>query len=226
MPQWSTPERRDHLVGLWSKYGNRCLHGHYLCPIRDHYVHVSPMAIETVTDVRLVPCYDANGNRLKDSHGNEIHRKQYTIGIERVYATEHARLYDVKESELVAHWIADDREARHYEQAAQRRILHHIPERGALRGTFNAISRDIYFDSQPDYYVEGIGVSGLTQRPFAKVRLPSSFTRLHVDITDAMKGMSKNQRRKAKRYANALPVPVQVEVERACRAAVKDYRSR
>ena len=171
MPQWSTPERRDHLVRLFSRSGGFCVFGKRPCanPEAHHY--------EPFTDA------------------------------------------------LIRDWIADDREARHYAEALQRRALHRIPERGALRGTFSAISRDIYYDSQPDYFVEGIGVSGLTHRPFAKVRVPSSFVRLHVDITDAMRGMSKNKRRKAKRYANALPVPVQREVERMCHEAVRHYRS-
>ena len=124
---------------------------------------------------------------------------------------------------VIKDWIAEDREARSYLLRLQRQVLHRIPERGSLRGTFNAISRTIYHDNQPRYYLEGIGISGLTFIPFAKVRLASSFTRLHVDIGDILKGLSKNKRRKAVRYAKALPVEAQREVERLCSRAVAHY---
>lgn len=124
---------------------------------------------------------------------------------------------------LVKDWIADDREAGNFSLQLQRRLLHRITERGAIRGRFSAISRTIYHDSQPQYYLEGIGISGLTFVPFAKVRISSSYTRLHVDINDVMQGLSKNKRRKAIRYANALPVEAQRAVDKLCSKAVSDY---
>ena len=127
---------------------------------------------------------------------------------------------------VIKDWIQDDREARAYMLRLQRLALHRINERGSLRGTFNAISRDIYFDNQPQYQFEGIGISGLTFKPFAKVRLASSFVRLHVDIVGTLKGVSKNRKRKAVRYCKALPVPVQREVERLCARAVINWLNR
>jgi len=124
---------------------------------------------------------------------------------------------------LIKDWIADDREARGYLLRLQRQALHRIPERGSLRGTFNAISRTIYHDNQPMFYVEEMGISGLTFRPFAKVRLASSYIRLHVDIGDVMKGLSKNRRRKAIRYSKALPVEAQRQVDTLCSRAVADH---
>lgn len=133
--------------------------------------------------------------------------------------------YERKMKELVADWIADDREARNYILRLQRLALHRLNERGSRRGTFNAISRTIYHDSQPQFYLEGMGISALTLRPFAKVRLASSFMRLHVDIGDTLKAMSKNKRRKVLRYANALPVDIQREVDNLCSRAVRHYLS-
>jgi len=133
--------------------------------------------------------------------------------------------YDYYIIGLIKDWVADDREAKAYLNRIISRMLHHIPEVGALRGQFNAISRDIYFDSQPQYYLESLGVSGLTFKPFAKIRIASSFARLHVDIAEPLKAVSKNKRRKAIRYGQTLPVEVQKQVEAICNRAIAHYLS-
>ena len=131
--------------------------------------------------------------------------------------------YEYFTDALVKDWIRDDREARAYMLKLQRIALHRMNEQGAIRGRFNSISRNIFFDAQPRFYMEAIGISGLTFRPFAKVRLASTFTRLHVDIGEPMKKVSKNRRRKAVRYCKALPVDVQKDVDMLCSKAVIDY---
>jgi hypothetical protein len=127
---------------------------------------------------------------------------------------------------LINDWVADDREARAYLNRIMSRQLHRIPEIGTLRGSFNAISRDIYFESQPQYYIESLGISGITFKPFAKIRIASSFTRLHVDIAEPLKAVSKNKRRKAIRYGHALPVEIQRQVEEICNRAIAHYLSK
>lgn len=124
---------------------------------------------------------------------------------------------------LVKDWIADDRDARAFILRLQRQTLHRLPERGAIRGIFSAISRTIFHDNQPLFYFEGIGISGLTFQPFVKVRLASSCTRLHVDIGDVLRGVSKNRRRKAIRYSKALPPEAQRQVDSLCGRAVADH---
>ena len=131
--------------------------------------------------------------------------------------------YEYFTDALVKDWIRDDREARAYMLKLQRMALHRMNEQGAIRGRFNSVSRNIFFDAQPRFYMEAIGISGLTFRPFAKVRLASSFTRLHVDISEPMKKVSKNRRRKAVRYSKALPVQTQTKVDSLCSKAVRDY---
>jgi hypothetical protein len=105
----------------------------------------------------------------------------------------------------------------------EQRELHRLGERGPLRGRFSAIGRDIFFGRQPQYYLDALGISGLTFRPFAKVRLASSYVHLFVDIGDALKGMSKSRRRKAIRHGKPLPQAVQDRVNEVCRRAVKHY---
>jgi len=124
---------------------------------------------------------------------------------------------------LIDDWRADDRAQQWADWQAEQKAIHSLGEVGRIRGDFNAIARDIFFASQPLYYLESLGISGLTFRPFAKVRLASSFIALHVDVGDAMRNESKNKRRKAVRYGKITP-EVKKEVDRLCSLAVKDYR--
>ena len=126
---------------------------------------------------------------------------------------------------LIKDWIADDREARAYINKVMRSQLHRIPELGSLRGQFNFVSRDIFHDSQPQYYLEALGVSGLTFKPFAKVRIASGYTRLYIDISEPLRGVSKNRRRKAIKYGHSLPVDIQKQVEAICNRAIAHYLS-
>jgi hypothetical protein len=94
-----------------------------------------------------------------------------------------------------------------------------------LRGQFSAIAKDIFYPEQPSHYVEGLGISGLTFKPFAKVRIASSYMRLFVDLGDTLKSVPKVKRRKAIRYGKALPPEVERRIEQAVRQAVKHYLS-
>lgn len=140
---------------------------------------------------------------------------------ERLCSCPELHHYDPFIDGLIDDWIADDMAERWAEWQAEQRQLHRLPERGPVKGEFNAIGRDVFFGQQPQYYIDGLGVSGLTFRPFAKVRLASSYVVLFVDIADALKGASKNQRRKAIRYGK---IPDRQELDRLCSLAVRDYR--
>jgi hypothetical protein len=132
--------------------------------------------------------------------------------------------YEVYIEGLIADWQADDRQQDTADWKEERKRLHSLAERHyPLRGQFSSIAKDIFFSQQPLYYLLGLGISGLTFTPFAKVRISSTFINLFVDLGDSLKGVSKNKRRKAIRYGKALPLDTQREVERACRLAVKDY---
>jgi hypothetical protein len=132
--------------------------------------------------------------------------------------------YEVYIEGLIDDWQADDRQQDTAEWQEERKRLHSLAERHyPLRGQFSSIAKDIFFANQPLFYLLGYGISGLTFKPFARVRLASSFVHLYVDLGDSLKDMSKNRRRKAIRYGKALPLDKQREVERACRLAVKHY---
>jgi len=132
--------------------------------------------------------------------------------------------YEVYIEGLIADWRADDRQQDTDDWREERKRLHSLAERRyPIRGQFSTIAKDIFFSQQPLYYLLGYGMSGLTFKPFAKVRLASSFVNLYVDLGDSLKGTSKNKRRKAIRYGKPLPMDKQAEVERVCRLAVKHY---
>lgn len=124
---------------------------------------------------------------------------------------------------LVADWIADDRAEALALWQAEQRALHNLAERGAVRGQFSAISRDVFHDKQPIFYLDGLGISGLTFKPFAKVRIASSYVALHVDISEALHSASKSQRRKAVRYGKPLPQEARGKIDKVCYQAVKHY---
>lgn len=125
---------------------------------------------------------------------------------------------------LIADWQADDRVQRQAEWEAERRQLHLVAERRfPLKGQFSAVSKDIFFADQPLYYLSGMGISCLIFKPFAKIRLSSSFVSLFVDLGDTLRGLSKTKRRKAIRYGVRLPYEVEREVTNICRLAVRHY---
>ncbi len=199
-PLWSTPDRQAYLVKLWGEYGNRCLYGHKACPIAEHYFYTEPVAVKIAEPVQ-VPCQDTKGNRITDKNGNQLYLTIYGTKTIKVNRLKVARLYELKSEAIIEHWQADDRARRQAEREAEYKALHSLGERRyPLKGEFSAIGRDIFFGNQPQYYIEGIGVSGLTLKPFAKVRLASSYMRLHIDLADSLKDTSKNARRKALRY--------------------------
>ena len=132
--------------------------------------------------------------------------------------------YEVYIEKVIDDWIADDKAQRQAEWQAERRQIHSLSERRyPVSGQFNAVTKDIFFDNQPQYYLLGLAISGLTFRPFAKVRLASSFVHLHINIGDTLKSLSKTKRRKAIRYGKALPEEMQREVDKLCNLAVRHY---
>ena len=125
---------------------------------------------------------------------------------------------------LITEWKADDKEARAFEYKLESVRLHSLSEpRTPLRGHFSAVSKDIWYSSQPLYYVEGMGISGLTLQPFVRVRLPSSFMRLYVNIGEALRGVSKSRKRKAVRYNKPLPQSIENIIRGLIKQSVLDY---
>ena len=226
MPKWASAERQAHLVQLWAEFGNRCLEGHYLCPIPEHYMARQVKAVK-VAKPEWVKCQDGQGNPILDAEGKQAFVKVYRLSTSQIVIEFACRLYDAKSESQIEVWKAQDRQQRQAERRIERRRLHSLGERRfPLRGQFSTIAQDIFFASQPSHYLEGLGISGLTFQPFAKVRVSSSYMRLYVNLGDTLKGLSKTKRRKALRYGKALPPEVQKRIELLCSLAVRHYLNR
>ena len=133
--------------------------------------------------------------------------------------------YDVFIETLIKEWVSDDKAQDLAEWQAELKALHRTADRTEpVRGRFSAVSRDIWHDRQPLYYLDGYGISGLLLKPFAKVRIAGGYVTLFINLGDTLKaGVSKSQRRKAIRYGKPLPLPVQEQVRQKVVKAVLDY---
>ncbi len=132
--------------------------------------------------------------------------------------------YELYSEDLIADWKQADRETAIAEFIAEQRAMHSLAERPyPLRGQFSAISKEIWGGDQPLFYIQCLGMSGLTLRPYAKVRVSSSFVRLLVDLGDTLRSVSKSKRRKAVRYGKPLPLRVEARILQEVRQAVKHY---
>jgi hypothetical protein len=132
--------------------------------------------------------------------------------------------YEVFIERLINDWKADDRETNALVWKNERKIMHSTNEKTLpMRGRFNGVSIDIWHDSQPIYYLESIGMDGLKLKPFAKVKLSSSYQHLYIDLGDSLNTVSKNRKRKAIRYNKPLPQSANDIVSKLIIEAVKDY---
>ncbi len=135
-----------------------------------------------------------------------------------------AHYYELYIERVISGWKQDDRLQREADWLAERKQLHSLGERRyPLRGQFSAISQDIYHDSQPQFYLIGLGISGLTFKAFAQVRLSSTYVNLYVDLSDTLGKVSKAKRRKAVRYGKPLPLELQGEINKVCKLALDHY---
>jgi len=121
---------------------------------------------------------------------------------------------------LVREWVSDDKAEREALWKRELQLMHQMPDRKGWKRRFDPVSKETFLTDRPPYYLEAVGVSGLTFTRVAKVRIPSTYMRLFVDVAKA-KTQSKNQRRKARRYGIT---PTETEtVYDLCNLAVKDF---
>lgn len=203
-PKWSTPERKAILVDLWLDIGDKCLLGHKTCREASHYIYNDPKVAEIAIPLKL-------------PSGLTVYKRQkVAIPVKKV-----ARLYDYRSETLIKEWKANDRLDRSVEQRQLQKALHRITSRNKPNAEFNA---DGFYDNQPIYYLDGLGISALTFKPFAKVRLASSYTYLFIELDKAIfRGISKNKKRRAIRHSKALPQEIDKRIFLKCWQAVRDY---
>ena len=233
IPKWVKPERQAELVKLFAESNGFCVFTQKPCQGEWH---------ESVT----VLC--AWGNRCNQSkadgepcrykpeqgkphlpcHCIHVHSLRWhcAYGDYPCYKP-HECHYELYTDRLVKEWVQNDRVIKQAQWENERNQLHSLGERREpVRGRFNGISRDVFYPRQPEYYLEGLGISGLTFKPFAKVKLANSYTHLFVDLGNALKPVSKSKRRKAIRYGKPLPKDVTGKIDDICNEAIKHYLSR
>jgi len=230
LPKWATLDRRNSLVQLFLDSGGFCVYGHKPC-------------IGYFTQTQITACVwgktcsnpmpDGQLCRYKPEAGKPHLPCQYVTFTRNLWHCGYGDYpcykpfgshYENYADTLIADWKRLDKEQRLADWEVERKALHQLGDRSyPVRGQFSAVSRDIYAESQPLYYLEGQAVSGITLKPFVRVRIASSYIRLYVDLGEALRQVSKNTRRKAIRYGKPLPPTTRVAIMRKVMEAVKDY---
>ena len=125
---------------------------------------------------------------------------------------------------VIEEWKAEDRETRSLLLKLEQSTIHDGTY-GRYGGDFDPVARDVYFQERPTYYFLGYGVAAQSKKRIAVIRVPSTYIRLYVEVSDAFQGVriSRNKRRKMSRYKSAPPAEVWQEIDRLCAQAVAVY---
>lgn len=245
IPKQVLDSRKTYLIKLFLDSGGLCVYGFSPCKGKRICVEKTVCAYGKVCDSPTI------GNLCKFKPvENQPHLPCQTVNLHREYwrcaygdypCYNAKRLFDestltsgvkgdcfypLYTKQLIREWSNADRAQSLAEWRAEAKALHSLGEtRTPIRGQFNNISRDIYSSAQPLFFVETLGMNGLTLKPFAKVKLASSYLRLHIDLGDCLHkvNVSKNAKRKAIRYGKPLPKSVEERIAEKVSLAVRDY---
>lgn len=207
-PLWLTPERKKHMVDLFYKSAYKAL-----------IVHTESLgelemarALRRMSPTEVADMMAAGGHTLP---GGFCVFGDAGCQIERHH-------YDNFLRELIEEWKADDREERNLAWKADERNLHH-GDAGRFGRPFDPVAREVFMADRPAYYLEGLGVNAMTVKAAAKIRLPSTNIRFFVDVSQPVKKLSKNKRRKIRRYGAATPVAKFTTIHDKCEAAIRGF---
>jgi hypothetical protein len=221
--KWLTPKRKNALTRMYIEYPYNCRYGHLLCPISEHYEYTEhkyyTFAIERDVHIR-----DSEEKLRFDATGKPITVKVFEIHNADNINVSHRQLHDVLIDNAVKCWSDDSRIDTLEKWRRDRRELHKLNEKSfPLRGRFNNISSVIFHESQPLYYLESIGMNGLTMQPYAKVKLASSRQYLFVELGNSLLNVSKNRRHKILKYGKT-PKDSELElIDTKVKLAVRAY---
>ena len=123
---------------------------------------------------------------------------------------------------VIDSWKAEDTERRNYEWKLEQRAIRDGTY-GRYGTDFDPVSRDVFVNSRPTYYLVGLGVNPFTYKRVAMIRIPSTSVHLFVDVGPANREVSKNARRKAMRYGKVINGALMEQVNLMCLAAVGDW---
>ncbi len=249
-PVWLNPERQAELIRLFVQSNGFCIHGFTPCKGKwqrqvkvvcarfgKDFVCLSPVKIGEPCRYKpeqgkpVLPCDRRHVIKLnwRCDYGDYACYSASFIDNENLltFGVKGECQYPEYVSRLIQEWRNDSRSLKQAEWQAERLTLHALGERREpIRGRFNGVSREITLAEQPTYYLDSLGVSGLTFKPFAKIRLSSSYVYLYVDIQKPLQAVSKSKKRKAIRYGKPLPAEILDRIDLACNKAVRHYLKR
>ena len=124
-------------------------------------------------------------------------------------------------------WKADDRDERSQLRKLESEHLHDGTY-GRWGSDFDPVTRDVYYQERPTYYMMGFGVSAESKQRIAVIRVPSTYIRLYVNVAPAFQdiSISRNKRRKMARYQSGPPAPVWERIDTLCSQAVQEFWAR
>lgn len=133
-------------------------------------------------------------------------------------------LYKKMSEGAIQSWKAEDREEKAYLWKLEQK---HINDGtfGRYGSDFDPVTRDIYYQERPIYYFLGFGVAAESKKRIAVVRVPSTYIRLYVEVSEAFEGasISRNKKRKMARYGSKPPAHIWEQVDSLCCQAVAAY---
>lgn len=117
---------------------------------------------------------------------------------------------------VIEKWKDDDRADRAEQLRLEQQLISH--DLTGWNQRFDPLTRERFMIERSPYYPEGFGVSALTFRRIARIRIPSASARLHVDLPPAK--LSRNKRKKLRRAQINCDREV---VDTLCQSAVDSY---
>lgn len=204
-PQWATPERRAYMDKLQVLLlSGRCSYGEVLCPVLERFRQAVREKIgEPNAPVWIMRAALATPKVLARFPIADLHHLPPWLA-----------------KELEAYWKADDRDKRSYLLKLEKRRMHALSPQITKRGEWDSIRREQYLANREVFEIVAIGISALTFKRVAQVRIPSLKATLWVDLTRIE--VNKSKSRKLARYKRgAAPKEMESRIVERCRKAVE-----
>lgn len=232
VPNWVNPSRQAVLVKLFQQSSGFCTFGHYPCQGK---WQTTTTTVCKWGNICSKPMPDGELCRYRPQDGKpHLPCQTLTVVVTKWHCAYGHSCYlpydshfEIYANRLIREWVSDDKGARLDNWKAESEKLHSLGEtKEPIRGRFSNISREIILANQPTYYLDGLGISGLTFTPFAKIRIANTYLYIYVDLGNSLKAVSKNRRRKAIRHGKPLPQSATDTVAGKCSIAARHYLSR
>lgn len=208
------PEERVRMLELKKVY--EALQAEYArlsedCPDVQHYMEHVHRAI--FGDAPLTVAYQHTEKVRDGMEARVVHKAGKSLPLPA---------YKKHSEGAIDSWKAEDREERLFLWKLEQQ---HINDGtyGQYGSDFDPVARDVYYqDKQPVYFFLGFGVSAVSKQRIAIIRVPSTSMRLHIEVSQAFKGVSKNAKRQMARYGKPSG-KIWEQIDTLCKEAVSAW---